>query len=157
MARDSRSFISHLIVGMQKPCANCWQRAPIPDRLLAFHFLLRLSRRKPDVVARLTLEAMNSGSMEASLTRAFRTRLGLLDVPARRLAQACVSASRTWQASSASSNSASAGTQDGSDALTALIRQAFAAQTRVAHLPKEFVEVSRQIDLDLVDDFNNLV
>ncbi len=111
----------------------------------------------PDVVTRLTLEAMNARSMEASLRGAFRTKLGLLDVPALRLAQACVSASRTWQAGSASSTAASAGTQNGSDALTALIRQAFAAQTRVAHLPKEFVDVSRQIDLDLVDDFNNLV
>lgn len=118
----------------------------------------------PDVVASMTLEAMNTASMEASLTQAFRSKLGLLDAPAHQLAQACVSASQHWQLTptAISTTSAAAGHADAQTAATieamkAPIRQAFAAQKRVAHLPEEFVDISLKIDADLIDDFNNLV
>ncbi len=112
----------------------------------------------PDVVASLTMEAMNKVSMETNLTAAFRSRLGLLDAPAHQLARACESASRIWQASSASSTTASeSSTHNTPEALKALIRQAFVAQKRAPSLPEEFLKVSLKIDSELVDDFNNLV
>lgn len=118
----------------------------------------------PDVIATLTLEAMNTASMETTLTAAFRSRLGLLDAPARQLARACVSASLHWQSSSAatSTTSASPARTDAqpaanTEALTVLIRQAFIAQKRAPSLPEEFLKVSMKIDGDLVEHFNNLV
>lgn len=111
----------------------------------------------PDLVASLTMRAMSTATIETSLIEAFRSTLGLLDTPARQLARACASASRTWRASATSSTSTKADTPTGTAALTSLIRQAFVVQKRVAHLPEEFVDVSLKIDADLVDDFNNLV
>lgn len=118
----------------------------------------------PDVVASLAMETMKTASMESSLIGAFRSKLGLLEVPARQLARTCVSASRHWQPTSTaiSTTSVASGRPNAQaaatiEAMKVQIRQAFIAQRRVAHLPEEFVEVSLKIDAGLVDDFNNLV
>lgn len=118
----------------------------------------QLGTSLPDVVAGLCIDAIGSASMETSLIASFRSKLGLLEAPARQLARACVEASQLWRASSTSSTTNSPdGTSTETDSMKALIRQEFIAQKRVASLPEEFIAVSIKLDPDLADDFNNLV
>lgn len=123
----------------------------------------QLGSSLPDLIAHLTIEVRGSATMEADLTELFRAQLGLLDPPARRLAQACVSANKLWRPSSAGparqavKPDITASTDPAPSVLKDLIRQQFRALSRANYLPGNFANTSLVIDGDLVDDFNNLV
>lgn len=126
----------------------------------------QLGAKLPETVARLTLDTMDSPNQEAALIDTFRSTLGLLDVPARRLAQACVTAAPLWRASSSSSSTSttSRATKTSSDfpqtelsQLTFLIGQQLKTLERRPVLDAQLTQDLQNLDISIIDSYQNIV
>ena len=112
------------------------------------------------MVQRLILENLNNASAESELRAHFQSTLGLLDVPARRLAAACVSAGQRWQARLPSSARSSRHSLN-LPAIEAHFKQSIGQELRAlkqqAKLPDQLAVGLSEVALDLVPAFQQIV
>jgi ankyrin repeat protein len=112
------------------------------------------------LVTRLILENLNNASAESELSAHFQSTLGLLDVPAQRLAAACVSASQRWQARLPSSARSSRHNLN-LPAIEAHFKQSIGQELRAlkqqAKLPDQLAVGLSEVALDLVPAFQQIV
>ncbi len=112
------------------------------------------------LITRLILENLNNANAESKLSAHFQSTLGLLDVPARRLAAACVSAGRRWQArlpSSAQSSRQSLNMPNVEAHFKQSIGQELRALKAQPKLPDQLAVGLSDVDLNLVPAFQQIV
>jgi hypothetical protein len=112
------------------------------------------------LITRLILDHLNNTNAESELSARFQSTLGLLDVPARRLAEACVSAGRHWQARLPSSAQGSRRRVNFSDLeieFQEWIGQALLGLKRQPTLPDQLAAGLSAIESDLVPAFQQMV
>ena len=108
----------------------------------------------------LILDHLDNANAESELSARFQSTLGLLDVPARRLAAACVSAGRRWQdrlPSSAQSSRQSLNMPNVEAHFKQSIGQALLALKQQPKLPDQLTVGLSVVDLDLVPAFQQIV
>ncbi|MEY3980520.1 MAG: hypothetical protein RLZZ375_1949 [Pseudomonadota bacterium] len=112
------------------------------------------------LITRLILDHLDNAKAESELSARFQSTLGLLDVPARRLAAACVSAGRRWQdrlPSSAQSSLHSLNMPNVEAHFKQSIGQALLALKQQPKLADQLAVGLSVVDLDLVPAFQQIV
>ncbi len=112
------------------------------------------------LITRLILDHLNNANAESELSARFQSTLGLLDVPARRLAAACVSAGQRWQArlpSSAQSSRQSLNMPNVEAHFKQSIGQELRALKAQPKLPDQLAVGLSDVDLNLVPAFQQIV
>jgi len=110
----------------------------------------------PDDAVRLSLASISQQNPESFLTQSFRL-LGALDVPARRLAQACASAVNAWQTQGGMVPSSGKLSQSDQLLLKTLISNELSAKKQRASLPEQLASTVQQVESELNPAFHEML
>jgi hypothetical protein len=110
----------------------------------------------PDDAVRLSLASISQQNPESFLTQSFRL-LGALDVPARRLAQACASAVNAWQTQGGMVPSSGKLSQSDQLLLKTLISNELSALKQRASLPEQLASTVQQVESELNPAFHEML
>ncbi|MFM7658496.1 MAG: hypothetical protein ACKO5Z_07925, partial [Burkholderiaceae bacterium] len=118
------------------------------------------SERLVPLVTRIILENLDNPNAESELRQDLQSSLGLLDIPARRLTEACLQAGRLWldrQPSSASHANTRLNMTSVEDFFRQVIGRRLTALRQQPKLPDQLSNSLEQLDVRLASAFHQMV
>ena len=118
------------------------------------------SERLVPLVTRIILENLDNPNAESELRQDLQSSLGLLDIPARRLTEACLQAGRLWldrRPSSASHANTRLNMTSVEDFFRQVIGRRLTALRQQPRLPDQLSNSLEQLDVRLASAFHQMV